>query len=254
MDLNMKGKTVLVTGGSKGIGMGCCTVFAEEGCNVVMNYRSDEKSARANAEALEASTGVKVQIVKADVSVEEEVVRMFQELDERGVQLDYLVNNAGNTKVQPVAFQEITTKTWRESQEGTLNSAFFVAREFTKRAIEEKREAAIVNVLAKGSFHPSRIYNSPYVMAKGGLAALTTMMAKELIRHHIRVNGIVPGYVQTEHLYKDGEPLTEEKRKLLPHGEFATPYDMGNAAAFLCSERSRQMIGIFLDCSGGTMI
>ncbi|MCI8294047.1 MAG: SDR family oxidoreductase [Hespellia sp.] len=254
MELNLRGKTVLVTGGSKGIGLGCCRVFAEEGCHVVMNYRSDEESAQRNAKELENVASVKVWVMKADVSIEQEVESLYRRLDEKGIKLDFLVNNAANTKVRPTPFQEMTTKDWRRDQEGTLNSAFFVSRAFVKRAVEEKRAAAIVNIVSKSAFLSSSIYNSPYVAAKGGLAALTRAMVKELIQYRIRVNALIPGYVKTEHNYIDGDARTEEKRKLLPLGEFATPYDMGNAATFLCSDRARQMNGVILDCTGGTMV
>lgn len=255
MNLGLRGKMVIISGGSKGIGLGCCKVFAEEGCNIVMNFRSDEEGANREAQTLYRRYGVNVMTVKADVSVEEEVKRLFNYLDDEGAEPCFLINNAADTRVRQTPFQDIATDDWRHSQEGTLNSAFFMSREFVKRLIIREQSGSIVNVLSKSAFLSSSIYNSAYATAKGGLAVFTRSLAKEVAAKGIRVNGIIPGYVKTERNYRNGDPRTEEKRRILPSGEFAAPKDIGAAAAFLCSDAVRNIMnGALLDCTGGTLI
>lgn len=255
MDLGLKGKTMLVSGGAKGIGLGCCRVFAEEGCNIIMNYRSNQIEAEKTAAELSKEYGVKVRAIKADVSKESDVETLFGVLYEEGEQLDFLVNNAADTIIGNTPFQKLSTEEWRRNQEGTLNSAFFMSREFAKQVIENKKTGCIVNVLSKSAFLSSSTYNSPYATSKGGLAVFTRALAKELIAKGIRVNAVIPGYVKTERNYLEGDARTEEKKRLLPLGRFAEPVDIGAAAAFLCSGRTGStMNGTILDCTGGTLV
>lgn len=258
MDLKIKGKTAMVTGGSKGIGAGCSIALAQEGCNLIINYRSSARDAEDFADKLSREYGIKAVAIKTDVSIEDEVHKLFEEAFKYFSSLDILINNAAGGFQgfidKAVGFHELTTEQWRAVQEGTLNSAFFVARTFAKYCIEGKHPGSIVNVLSKSALLSSSKNNCPYVSAKGGLLALTRGMAKDLIAYDIRVNGIVPGYVKTERNYTDNNPRTEDKKKLLPTGEFATPYEMGTVAAFLCSDLSYQIIGAVIDCTGGTLI
>ncbi|MEA4896417.1 MAG: SDR family oxidoreductase [Oscillospiraceae bacterium] len=254
MELRLRGKTALVTGGSKGIGAGCCTALAEEGCSIIVNFRSDPKNAEAFARGLSDTYGIDAIAVKADVSCEAEVEKLFEAAYEHFGAVQILINNAAATSPSRTAFQELTTEEWRAVQEGTLNSAFFVSRKFAGLLIAEHLPGSIINVLSKSAILSSSIFNSPYVSAKGGLMTLTRSMAKELVSYDIRVNGIVPGYVRTEKNYREGDPRTEEKRKLLPLKDFASPNDMGSIAAFLCSDRASQINGAIIDCTGGTLV
>ncbi len=253
MDLQLKGKTAIVTGGGRGIGKGCVTALAEEGCNVVVADLSHNAETRAFLEELGRRTGAALVPVDGDVSREEAVEEIFRTALERFGQVDILVNNAGRGAIRK-PFHELTTEDWRSVQEITLNSQFFMSRAFVRLCRERDRAGAIVNVLSKSAFTTNSKDNTSYICAKSGAYGLTKGVANEMAPYKIRVNGVVPGYVQTERTYPDGEPRTERMRQLLPTGAFTTPIEIGRVVAFLCSDCAGQIIGAAIDCSGGTML
>lgn len=252
MDLQLKGKTAIITGGSKGIGAGISLVLAKEGCNVVVNYRSDEKTAQKFVDKLKRENGI-YSAVKADVSCEEGAQYLFKQAEKQFGTIDILVNNAAGGYL-PQEFREISAEEWKRAGEGLLDPAFYMSRLFLRYCIENKRGGHIINLLSKSALLSGSVNNLAYVANKGALTALTRGMAKEFIRYGIYVNGIVPGYVRTERLHVDGEERTERVRKLLPTGRFALPEEIGNVAAILASPLFSQMIGAVVDCTGGTLI
>ena len=253
MDLRLRGKNVIVTGGSKGIGAGICKVFAREGANLIMNYRSDKLSAETLARELMTAYGVTVFPIYADISKEHEIDQLYEKAKEKFSSLDVLVNNAAcNVVFKP--FQEYTTDEWKEAQSGIIDPAFYMSRHFLKYCLDKRQKGHIVNILSKSALLSSSTNNLTYVSNKGALTALTRGMAKEFIQYGIFVNGIVPGYVKTERIYPDGDPRTERVRKLLPLKRFAEPEEIGNVAAILASPLFEQMVGSIVDCTGGTLI
>ena len=253
MDLGLKGKVAIVTGGARGIGKGCSTALAMEGCNLAIVDLGHDETTRAYMEELKKEYEVDVLELAADVSNEEQIQQVYKDTLEHYGKIDILINNAGRGAIRK-QFHELTTEDWRSVQEITLNSQFFMSREFVKYCRENERPGSIVNVLSKSAFTTNSKDNTTYISAKMGAYGLTKGVANEMAPYGIRVNGIVPGYVQTERTYPDGEPRTERMRALLPTGKFALPIEMGKIAAFLCSDCESQIIGAAIDCSGGTML
>ena len=253
MDLGLKGKVAIVTGGARGIGKGCSTALAMEGCNLAIVDLGHDETTRAYMEELKKEYEVDVLELAADVSNEEQIQQVYKDTLEHYGKIDILINNAGRGAIRK-QFHELTTEDWRSVQEITLNSQFFMSREFVKYCRENERPGSIVNVLSKSAFTTNSKDNTTYISAKMGAYGLTKGVANEMAPYGIRVNGIVPGYVQTERTYPDGEPRTERMRALLPTGKFALPIEMGKIAAFLCSDCASQIIGAAIDCSCGTML
>ena len=253
MDLGLKGKVAIVTGGARGIGKGCSTALAMEGCNLAIVDLGHDETTRAYMEELKKEYEVDVLELAADVSNEEQIQQVYKDTLEHSGKIDILINNAGRGAIRK-QFHELTTEDWRSVQEITLNSQFFMSREFVKYCRENERPGSIVNVLSKSAFTTNSKDNTTYISAKMGAYGLTKGVANEMAPYGIRVNGIVPGYVQTERTYPDGEPRTERMRAVLPTGKFALPIEMGKIAAFLCSDCASQIIGAAIDCSGGTML
>lgn len=253
MDLKLKGKNVIVTGGSKGIGAGICKVFACEGANLIINYRSDPVAAQRFADDLIRNWGIRAVPVYADMTCPEDIDRLYREAEKQFPSLDVLVNNAAcNVVFKP--FQDYTADEWKEAQQGILDPVFYMSRLFVKHCIAQEKGGHIVNILSKSAILSSSICNLTYVANKGALTALTRGMAKEFVRYGIIVNGIIPGYVKTENQYIDGNERTERVRVLLPLKRFAQPEEIGNTAAILSSPLFAQMIGTIVDCTGGTLI
>ena len=224
-----------------------------EGCNLAIVDLGHDDTTRAYMEELKNEYEIDVLELAADVSNEEQIQKVYKDTLEHFGKIDILINNAGRGAIR-IQFHELTTEDWRSVQEITLNSQFFMSREFVKYCRENDRPGSIVNVLSKSAFTTNSKDNTTYISAKMGAYGLTKGIANEMAPYGIRVNGIVPGYVQTERTYPDGEPRTERMRALLPTGKFALPIEMGKIAAFLCSDCASQIIGAAIDCSGGTML
>ena len=251
MDLGLKGKTAVITGGTKGIGAGCSEVLAQEGCNVVMVYRSDPEGSEAFAQKLADTYGVGALAYCADVTHDDAIDGIFDAAIARFGKVDILINNAAGGVVKK-PLEQITPEEWRTAMDGCLNHVFTVSRRFVADCRKDKRGGHIVNVLAKAAITTNSHNNSAYVTGKGGMTILTRTMANDLIEDGIFVNGIVPGYVVTS-WHQPGSVSAAEKEKFLRVG-WATPIEMGNVAAFLCSEKARQIVGAIVDCTGGTML
>ena len=253
MDLGLKGKVAIVSGGARGIGKGCSTALAQEGCNLVICDLSFDDEANANLDQIQKEYGVDILRIPTDVSNEEQVKNVFKEAIKHYGTINYLVNNAGRGSIRK-PFHELTTEDWRCVQDITLNSQFFMTREFIKYLRENNLKGNVVNVLSKTAFTTNSKNNTTYMSAKLGAYGITKGVANEMAAYGIRVNGIVPGYVKTERTYPDGDPRTERIRALLPTGKFATPIEMGKVTAFLLSDVASQINGAAIDCSGGCML
>lgn len=253
MNLKLKGKTAIVTGGSKGIGAGICSVLAAEGCNLVINYRSNQKDAEEYADEIADKEHVHTTAIRADVSKETEAEALYRQAIDRFGRIDILINNASGGFV-PNQFQDISAEEWKKGGEGILNPVFYMSREFLKHCLSARKGGHIVNILSKSAILSGSVNNLLYVANKGALVSLTRGMAKEFLPYGIYVNGIIPGYVRTERVHIEGDERTERVKRLLPTGKFAAPEEIGYVAAILCSPLFRQMIGSLIDCTGGTLI
>lgn len=251
MDLGLKGKVAMITGGTKGIGAGCCEVLAQEGCDIVAVYRSDIEGSEAFAQSLCDRFGVRAMAIHADVSQSECIDGVYEAAIVQMGQVDILVNNAGGGSARK-PFEQITDEEWRKSIGNNLDSAFYMSRRFVAECRKHKRGGHIVNVLAKAAIMTNSTENTSYIAPKGGMTAMTRGLANEVIQDGIYVNGIVPGYVRTQH-YQPGTPAAEYKQQFLRVG-WATPRDMGTVVAFLCSPAACQLVGAIVDVSGGTML
>ena len=252
MDLGLKGKTAIISGGTKGIGSGIAEVLAEEGCNLVLVHRSDPQHAETFARGLEDKNGIGVLTILADVTDASLIDSVFDRANERFGQTDILINNAAGGGAQK-PLDDLTIEEWEATMKGCLSHVFSMSSRFIRDCRRNNRGGHIVNVLAKAAFTTNSHNNTSYIAAKGGMASMTRSMANDFIEYGIYVNGIVPGYVLNNSGYQPGLPGYIAKEKFLRVG-WATPRDMGNVAAFLCSPRSSQVIGAIVDCSGGTML
>lgn len=251
MDLGLKDKVVIVTGGSKGVGAGISRVFAEEGANVVVDFRSDAVQGEAFVCALREEFGAQAIAVQADVSREDGVLFLFQQAVKAFGTVDIVVNNAA-TWARHLPIEEYSVGAYQQASSANVDSVMLMSRELVKLAKASGKGAHILNVLTKSVFWSGSIHNSTYVATKGAVAALTRNLAHELGKDGIHVNGIVPGYVWNSSM----DPSSERYKRTLayiPNRTMATPQEMGWVCAFLCSDRASQINGALVDCSGGTM-
>lgn len=252
MDLGLKGKVAIVTGGAKGIGSGIVEALAQEGVNVVINYRSDKEKSEAFALKIAEKYSVETLALQGDVSVEGDIVKLFKDATEHFGTIDILINNAGVFPKGPSPIEEFDLNDYKIASSVNIEAVMISCREFVKLMKSQKKGGHIVNVLTKSVFWSSSINNNIYIASKGAGAAFTRGLAHEVAKDGIYVNAIIPGYVENSHT----DPNSDRYKRTIeyiPMKRYALPIEMGYAVCFLCSEKSCQCNGAMLDCTGATM-
>jgi len=259
VDLNLKDKVSIVTGGSRGLGKAICFALAAEGAKVAVTYfrSADGKVDLADeaaevVEAVKATHGARAVAVPADVSVEADIVAMFDAIEQDLGPVDVLVNNAAYCPVVPTA--EITETEWNYAFQVNMTGTFLAARELVRRLRAADRTGRIVNVSSQAAFRGSRSGKSAYDASKGAIVAFTVSLAREMAPHGIGVNAVAPGLMYTEMLkpYVDADP--EKFNARLPIGRLGLPEEVADVIAFLASDRASFMTGATVDVSGGMLM
>ena len=247
---DLSGKTALVTGSSDGLGLAMARGLAEAGALVVLNGRDEKKLAATSARL--AAEGLKIAQCRFDVAKDAEVEAAFRKLDDDGVDIDILFNNAGVQLRKPMV--ELTTDEWRRVLETNLTSAFQVGREAARRMIKRGKGGKIVNIGSLTS-EVARATIAPYAAAKGGIKMLTRSMAAEWARFDIQANGIGPGYIVTEmnKALTDDPKFDAWVKARTPSGRWGLPEDLVGAALFLASPASAYVNGQMLYVDGGML-
>src|ERR1700750_1568808 len=196
----LRGKNVLVTGGSSGIGQAIAVRFAEYGANVAINYLRQPEEARDTEEEVHAcaakvnQVGVRDVLVGGDVSDEDDVVRMVAEAAEGLGGLDILVNNAGIQISRPS--EELSSADFDRVLAVNLRGSFMCAREAIRHFLGEEKGGSVVNISSVHQLIPKPGYLG-YSTSKGGMQNLTSTLALEYADRAIRVNGVGPGATVT---------------------------------------------------------
>jgi NAD(P)-dependent dehydrogenase (short-subunit alcohol dehydrogenase family) len=244
MDTGLRGKTALITGGSSGIGLGIATALAAEGVDLAIASRNPDPAA---IEGLRAA-GVRCLRIEADVSREDDVVRMVEEAITGLGRLDFYVNNAAWTWHQPIT--RLTSEAWYKTLNTNLSSAAWATREVARYMVP-RRSGGIVIIGSTVRAFPA-FSETSYRITKVGLKMLMENLAIELSPHGIRVNMVTPGHYRTR-MTGGIPPETEERLKeVIPLHRFGDPREVGNAVAFLLSDRlSGYTLGADLVIDGG---
>ena len=262
MDVDLKGKRALVTGGSRGIGRATTLALARAGATVVACHRCDDRAAADVAEKL-ASIGESHRVVRADVTSARDVSRLLgvcrdvlAEPRDITATLDVLVNNAGVDGVVP--FESLTGEEWEQMLATDLTSVRRVTREALPLL---RRGSSVVNIGAAAATRgvPGRVH---YGAAKAGVSGFTRALAKELGPRGIRVNTVAPGIVDTEGTASrngdgrstgHGPPpaLRAHIASMTALGRLATPDDVAGVVVFLASRLSSYVTGATVGVDGG---
>ena len=237
-------KTVLVTGGTKGIGKAIALEFLKQGCEVVLNYNSDERSAITAQEEFNM-LGYCPVLMRADVSDEGQVRAMFKEFFSIYDKLDILVNNAGISLVRVI--QDTTLSDWNKIFAVNTTSAFLCSRAVADRMICNGG-GCIINISSIwGEVGAS--CETAYSASKGALIAFTKALAKELAPSKVRVNCVSPGVIDTQ---MNSDLTGEEMEQLIsqiPSGRIGYPEDVAKACLYL--SEADYVTGEVLSVGGG---
>ncbi|MCG9786862.1 SDR family oxidoreductase [Vibrio mediterranei] len=247
-----KDKAVLITGAGRGIGAATATLFAKKGYAVCINYRSDVVSALALAESIQAQGGRCI-TVQADVSDENDVLRLFSTVDRELGILSVLVNNAGILK-QQTRLEDMSADRINTILTTNVTGYFLCAREAVKRMSTRNggRGGCIVNVSSGAARSGSPNEYIDYAASKGAIDTLTKGLSLEVASEGIRVNCVRPGLIYTDMHSDGGEPGRVDRLKsVLPLGRGGQPEEVAEAIYWLASDKSSYSTGNFLDLAGG---
>lgn len=245
-------KLVLVTGASRGIGAATAKLFASKGYAVCVNYRADVNAANDVVDELR-KLGVKSHSIQADVSKEDEVVRLFETIDKQLGQISVLVNNAGILLPQ-MRLVEMHAERINQILTTNVTSYFLCAREAIKRMSTEYggTGGAIINVSSAAARLGSAGEYIDYAASKGAIDTLTRGLALELADEGIRVNCVRPGFIDTDMHADGGEPGRIERIKAsIPMKRGGKPEEIANAIYWLASDKASYSTGSFIDIAGG---
>jgi NAD(P)-dependent dehydrogenase (short-subunit alcohol dehydrogenase family) len=246
MSGRLEGKTAIVTGSTKGIGLGIARAYVREGARVVINSRS-----AADCASVARELGSAAVAVAADLSRSDEVRRLAKEsLAALDGTVDILVNNAGQPRVAPS--ESLPEADYRYTLDLNLNGCFVLTQEIVHGMLAAGRGAIIHVSSMNGSVpFPQRL---AYCVSKAGLNMMTKVMAIEWAARGVRVNAIAPGYVQTEFittLSARGILDAEKLARRTPMGRIGTPEEIGEVAVFLASPAASFITGEILTVDGG---
>ena len=244
----LKGKTALITGGSRGIGFALARALVQEGARVVICARKQE-GLEAASKALGNPEGLFT--LQAHLGKEDQIESVFQEVDSSFGGLDILVNNMGMNLPTP-EISEVDSGAWQKVIDTNLNSTFHVSRRAAQMMKKQNRGkiVTISSVAAQRSAPGLNVYG----IAKAGMDMLTRVLASELAKHNIQVNAVSPGMVKTDFskpFWSDQE-IHDSVVQSIPAGRLAEPEDVVYPALFLCSEGANYITGQVLNVDGGS--
>ena len=234
--MRLKGKVAFITGAGRGIGRSIAIALARDGANVAVTGRTKERRDQVVQEIVAAGGDARAFVL--DVTKDEEVVIAVQEVLETWGQIDVLVNSAGIIQYHTPVW-ETTIKDWDTMMEINLRGTFLCCHAVVPHMVD-RGEGKIINI-ASSSARMADDDLGPYTASKWAVAGYTTSLAKSVRPHGIRVNGLNPGWVDTD-----------MSRELEPAGDpdWSTPEEIANAALYLATDAPRDMTGQFIDIFG----
>jgi NAD(P)-dependent dehydrogenase (short-subunit alcohol dehydrogenase family) len=250
------GKTVIVTGGAKGIGRGIAERFARDGANVVIGD-IDMDAARGVTEA----TGGKVTAMHTDVTDESSVNHLVSETVRRFGSLNYMVNNVGIIFVSPLV--EASLEDWRRILDINVIGVFLGCKAGARQLIAQGQGGVIINASSGGGRHGVPNF-AHYCATKAAVIMMSQALALELAPHKIRVNCYTPGHIQTPlwDTIADGFAKVSGKTRAetidmflgsVPWGRFGTPADVANAVSWLCTDDAEYISGQCIAMNGAEL-
>jgi NAD(P)-dependent dehydrogenase (short-subunit alcohol dehydrogenase family) len=246
------GSVIVITGAGRGIGAATARLAGAAGYSVCVNYRQNRRAAEGVVGELEAQ-GVRALAVQADVSVESEVVRLFETSDRELGALSALVNNAGILETQ-ARVESMDAERLHRVLATNVVGAFICAREAVKRLSTKHGGGggAIVNVSSGAARYGSPNEYVDYAASKGAVDTFTIGLAREVAEEGIRVNAVRGGFIYSDIHASGGEPNRVDRvKEFVPMKRGGTPEEVARAILWLLSDDASYVTGSFIDVTGG---
>jgi 3-oxoacyl-[acyl-carrier protein] reductase len=253
MDINLAGRTAIITGASKGIGLAVATRFAASGAEVAIIARGRE--ALDNAVKIIAKSGrPRIAAIQADVAAAADLRRAYDEAMTQFGKIDIVVNNAGTSRTG--AFQEITDEVWREDFDQKLFAAIRLTR-LVWPQMKERRWGRVINTLNIGAKAP-RPRSAPTSVTRAAGLALTKVLAGEGAPYNILVNALLVGFIEADQHVRAAEKAgialedyVNARTKDIPLGRIGRAEEFANIACFLASDAASYITGTAINVDGG---
>jgi len=245
--MSVSKRTIIITGGSKGIGRAICLRFAREGARIVfVHYDPDDLAEKETLELLD-TMNVEAMSEKLDVSSFQDVEGFFQRMVKDFQRVDVLVNNAGITR--DAFLMRMSEEQWDQTLQVNLKSVFNCTKAVTRSMIKE-RSGRIINISSVVG-QIGNIGQSNYVASKAGIMGFTKTVARELASRGITVNAVAPGFINTEMTQKLPDKAKEAFLSQIPMGRVGEPDEVADTVYWLASEGATYITGQVIHVSGG---
>jgi 3-oxoacyl-[acyl-carrier protein] reductase len=245
-DLDLNKQTIVVTGGSRGIGRSICLSFAKPGANIYFNYFPEDPEAEITKNLI-TEAGARATGICTSVTSESELNTFFKQiLDETG-RIDVLINNAGITRDGLLV--RMKEADWDMVMDINLKGAFLCTK-IAAKVMMKQRYGRIINIasVVGAMGNPGQ---SNYVASKAGIIGLTKSTALELASRNITVNAVAPGFIDTDMTAALSEKAKYAMLSRIPLGRAGQPDDVASAVSFLASEQAAYITGQVIHVSGG---
>lgn len=245
MEISLKNRTALVTGGTRGIGAAICKQFAASGAKVATNYRNEEQARKFQNELKQA--GYDIHIHQADVSDFEACKTLIADVEQHIGPIDILVNNAGVT--QDTTLRKMAKEQWDTVLRINLDSVYNVTRHVIEGMLE-RGYGRIINISSING-QKGQIGQSNYAASKAGMHGFTMALAQEVARKGITVNTVSPGYIATDMVMKVPEDIRQKIIAQIPVNRLGTPEEIAELVTYVASDKTGFVTGANIAANGG---
>lgn len=242
----MKGKTVIITGGARGIGKAAALKLASRGANLVINYLGNDKAASETEEACK-QLGAEILLIKGDVASAEQCKKIAAAALERFGRIDVLINNAGITR--DGLLMRMEEKDFDSVINTNLKGTFLMTKAVSRQMLKQ-RYGRIINMASVVGITGNQ-GQANYSASKAGVIGLTKSFALEVAAKGITVNAVAPGFIETDMTDAMTDAAIEAAKALIPAKRMGSPEDVAEVIAFLASEQSGYITGQTVCVDGG---
>lgn len=252
MDLNLKGKTAIVTGGGSGLGAAISELLVQEGATVVVNYLVDQSNVFKFVDKLNEKYNADCIPLYGDITNASDIDNIIARCKDIYGKVDILVNNAGVWPTQYV--ENMTDEEWEKTVRINLTGPFMFSKRMVNHLIERKSPGKIINIVSQAAFHGSTSGHAHYAAAKGGLVTFTVSLAREVAKYGINVNAVAPGMMRTPMNKKELAEREADYIERIPLRRISDPIEVAYTVAFLSSDKADYITGATIDVTGGMLM